>query len=430
MFRTTLIAPLAAGAVVAASLVGAPGASTARAGQAVWGPRQPITASNQYTPTADVAVDAAGNTTAVWSQDGVVQAARRPAGGAWGTPVPIGDGCGPQVGAAARGGVTVVWECGPEGRVMSASRPLGGGWSDPVAVSEPSAADGLSGALYPRLAVSRGGAAVVSWWYGAEDDVPAPPVPRAEAAYRPAGGGWSAPHLLGPAGEDNPAVAIDARGNVTAAFLDPQSRVRAVRRVVGRGWSSPVRISADRPQAGDVEVAVDARGDATALWQLDGRALQAASRPLRHRWSAPASLSSSGDWAAGMDDAGTALVVEANALGRISVRSKPLNRPWGPQKTIVRADGSTRSNLQLDLNADRDALVSWGEWIGNGDLSDYSSYRPRGGPWGSPQRFADSWEPATALYRNGNAVAVWAREVLSNPSPIYRVWARTMRAPR
>lgn len=431
MLRKTLIAPAAVSVVVATSLLATPSASTAQVAQAVWGPPTPITESPQYTDTADVAVDAAGGTTAVWTQDGVVQAAFRPAGGTWQTPDPLGRGCGPQVGADDRGDVVVIWECGPEGTVMSASRPVGGSWSAPVAVTEPSADDGFLAAYYPRLAVSRGGAAVVSWWFGIADEVPDPPAARAEAAYRSAAGRWSAPHILGWARDDDPAVAIDARGNVTFVFLDTGRRVRAARRVAGRGWLSPVRISADRPQTGDVDVAVNSRGDATAAWYLNGHGLQAATRPQNRRWSAPTSLNMSGDWALATDDAGTALVVEAHANGRIGLRAKPLHRSWRPQRTVVAADGSTRANLQLLLNPDRDALLSWNQSIEHSESLAFSSYRPRGGPWGAQQRYArHTWEPATALYRNGNAVATWIQETFSGTLGTYHVFAQTMKAPR
>ena len=74
---------------------------------------------------------------------------------------------------------------------------------------------------------------------------------------------------------------------------------------------------------------------------------------------------------------------------------------------------------QVAFDPDGDAW-SWSEWTPRDDSShSHSSYRPRGGVWGSPQRFANGDDtPATAFYGNGNAVAVWTAPTRSGKGEV------------
>ena len=110
-----------------------------------------------------VASDAAGDAVAVWWGDkgdgtAVVQAASRPAGGAWQPPVnlsaPMNVGCCPEeprVAMDTAGDAVAVWD---NGTVQAASRPGGGAWQPAVTLSTP-ATSPTSPALRSARRVSR-----------------------------------------------------------------------------------------------------------------------------------------------------------------------------------------------------------------------------------------------------------------------------------
>lgn len=117
--------------------------------------------------TPALAVDAQGEATALWQQnDGtgwVVTSASLPAGGAWSSPVELSargsDSWDPQVAVDPAGNATAVWSHEVSaGRVAEgARRPTGGEWSEPVELS-----DGGQG-FSPQLAVDPAGNATAAW---------------------------------------------------------------------------------------------------------------------------------------------------------------------------------------------------------------------------------------------------------------------------
>src|SRR4051795_996254 len=152
-----------------------------------WGPVVTLARAGQLS-RPDVVVDERGTETAAWSQAGSVVVTRRAAGGSWGPRVDLGQGSDPQLGIDRDGTVTVVWSRtllrhGPQ--VMTARHPVPGRWSGLVALSPAVPVGNGRGAFGPVLAVSRGGAVIVSWLWNEEDSGAA----QAQARYRPAGGG-------------------------------------------------------------------------------------------------------------------------------------------------------------------------------------------------------------------------------------------------
>ena len=95
----------------------------------------------QYTQGARIAVDPAGNATAVWFQNGasvgLVRASHRAAGGTWSAPVTISDPArvaqAPDVVVDRSGTVTVAWIAYVPGgsQIESARLPRGGSWTAP-----------------------------------------------------------------------------------------------------------------------------------------------------------------------------------------------------------------------------------------------------------------------------------------------------------
>ncbi len=200
-----------------------------------------------------------GNAVAVWQLEVVatyrVQAARRPAGGSWGTPVWLS---GPHARSArvavnGRGAAVAVWQL--DGRrdsgstVQAVRRPAGSSWGRPVALSDPHAG-AFAGA--PDVALDGRGAAVAVWQRtdGSTD--------RVEAARRPAGGSWGRPVRLSDPGQDaeNAQVAVNWRGTAVVVWelwespwVTP-SGVQAARRPSGGAWGKPVEVVEPGQDAG------------------------------------------------------------------------------------------------------------------------------------------------------------------------------------
>lgn len=117
--------------------------------------------------TPAIAVDRAGNATALWQEnDGsawVVTSASRPAGGAWGTPVRLSDSStnswDPQVAVDPAGNATAIWsrEVGGTRAVEAARRPLAGEWSEPISLSP------QGDAWNPQISVDPAGNATAAW---------------------------------------------------------------------------------------------------------------------------------------------------------------------------------------------------------------------------------------------------------------------------
>src|ERR1700761_5013313 len=101
----------------------------APAAEAGWLPPGAISASEGHVSAPPhVVLDSVGDATAVWSAEGQVESAYRPAGEGWEAPVDLsnpesagggpvgpGDGQAPTIGVDGAGDVTVIWESGAEG---------------------------------------------------------------------------------------------------------------------------------------------------------------------------------------------------------------------------------------------------------------------------------------------------------------------------
>ena len=123
--------------------------------------------SGEVFDTPAIAVDREGNATALWQQnDGsgwVVTSASRPAGGAWSTPVVLSDPTSsswdPQVAVDLAGNATAIWsrEAGGGRVVEAARRPARGEWSEPIGLSP------RGDAWNPQIAVDPAGNATAAW---------------------------------------------------------------------------------------------------------------------------------------------------------------------------------------------------------------------------------------------------------------------------
>jgi PKD repeat protein len=163
----------------------------------------------------------------------------------------------------ATGRSTAVWTRPVEGHqvVEASTRPGGGQWSPPVSLSDPA-----TDAVNPRVAVDDTGGAVVAW-----SESPAGVI---HASTRGADGVWSAPQTLGAEDLDSPLrVVVDPAGNATVAWrvsITGWSTVVVAARPAGGAWTSPVPLSATGGQAVDLDLAVDGSGRVTVLWNRVG----------------------------------------------------------------------------------------------------------------------------------------------------------------
>ena len=114
-----------------------------------------------------VALDAAGDAFAAWTLETsteayVIEAAERPAGGAWQAPVVVSNSSQssdrPQIAVGPAGDVVVVWQGLGSGNetIGAAVHPAGGGWQAPVTISEAALE-----ASEPAVAISSAGEATV-----------------------------------------------------------------------------------------------------------------------------------------------------------------------------------------------------------------------------------------------------------------------------
>jgi len=175
---------------------------------------------------SQIAVDPAGNTTAVWERhEGhsfVVQSATRPAGGNWSAPVNLSKlgrfARDAQIAVDPQGDATAIW-ARSNGRnlvVQGAMRPAGGSWSAPVDIS----AHHGQGGFYPRLVMDSWGNATAVWkGYDRNRHNLA-----IQAATRPLGGGWSPPtdvsnRLTRHIGISEPQIAVDPQGISTVTWV-------------------------------------------------------------------------------------------------------------------------------------------------------------------------------------------------------------------
>ncbi|HEY1335191.1 MAG TPA: hypothetical protein VGF31_13105, partial [Myxococcaceae bacterium] len=219
-----------------------------------------------------VAVDGSGDAVAVWARsdgsDTIIQASARPAGGAWGPAVDLSqtgrDATTPQVAVDAAGNAVAVWarSNGSHSVIQGASRAAGGGWTPVRDIS-----NSEKNAEEPEVVVDPGGRATAVWSrYDGFDYI----VQSAQLA--PAAGSvWSEPDDLSEKGESakEPRVGVDGTGDAVAVWsrLEGTDTIaQAAFRPAGGGWGGAEDLSEPGGDATEPEVAADPGGGAVAVW--------------------------------------------------------------------------------------------------------------------------------------------------------------------
>jgi hypothetical protein len=369
-----------------------------------------------------VAVSAKGDAVAAWVRypGPAIEAATRPAGGAWTSPLALsaGDGSaqGARVAIGDKGKAVAVWyrytDTGSS--VQAATWTAGGGWSAPSTLS---AATGW--AYLPDVAIDGQGDAVVVWYRytGTGFSV-------VESATQTASGGWSPPGTVSRSDgwSEDPHVAAGGKGKVVAVWHRQISRlweIEASTRSAGGDWSAP---NALRPTTGTygLQVGVSDNGDGLAVW-THGSALEAATGAVGGSWSSPGSVSPSfGTQAAavrlavgGKGDAVALWTRYADGAYVVEAVTRSASGTWSMPSTL---STSANWNAQVAIADTGDAVAVWPRVTGNVSVVEVA-VRPANGGWSAPVRLSASdgsaYDPEVAIGGNRHGVAVWMRNTAS-----------------
>jgi hypothetical protein len=202
-----------------------------------------------YAERPDVGIDGAGNVTVVWQQQGPTYnyatfAAYRPAGGAFGPPVPLSGllpvvrVLKPRIAVAADGTAVVAWTRQTvAGTQVEATVGRGGVWEPRALLSDP----GDNGGGH-AVAIGRQGEAVITWTAGSAAN---PSSRRVKGTVRLGCGGFGAAVDLSQVGATSPrVVGVDGVGNMLAVWRRDEGgvgHVEAARRPAGASGWEPAR---------------------------------------------------------------------------------------------------------------------------------------------------------------------------------------------
>lgn len=269
---------------------------------------------------ARVAIDPTGAAVVVWERregspfeferEGVVQAAKMTAAGAWGAPTtlspPSGDQFAPDVAFDSRGSAAVVWQRydGSAGMIEGDETGPGGAWQGAVGLSEPA-----TNAIEAHIAGDADGGLVAVWarYAGSSWTI--------QGSRRAADGSWAPAVDLSPAGQTalSPQLAVAAGGTAIAVWqIHVAQYIWMVQGAEGSGdaWGVPVNLST-ADEIGEPQVAVDPAGDAVVSWVFHNQYPQVATKTAHGSWQAPIDVPQSpGSYAkVAVDPKGDAIVV-------------------------------------------------------------------------------------------------------------------------
>jgi hypothetical protein len=276
-------------------------------------------------------------------------------------------------------------------------------WSAPVRVSPADRAGYHSAAV----AAGPGGAALAAW---VRVPAGAPRAAgRAQIAARGRGGGWSDPTILSGPGASRPRVALNARGDAVAAWLNGRLIVAAARRGPRGPWR-PRRVGEAGAPVQQLLVAVDRRGRPTAAWveRRDG--------------GFQVRLATAGaggaEWVIRMARLGTpgpeppavALSAGKGALAAWLDDDRVLasRTVAGAFEPPVEMSDPAASAPGIALGGSGAALASWSVRLPGGSRVLQAAGRPPAAPrWGTAEDVGLGGEPVVAVNRAGDAVVAW-----------------------
>lgn len=396
-----------------------------------------------------IAMSPAGEAAAAWkhfdinSGKNVIQVATRPPGGSFTPPASVYAapvGVIPQqlqVAIGNSGAVAVAWSnldpgselntvtcpdsdpmkpdppCPNPFFVEASSRPAGGSFSPPGRISPPrgNPSEGETKeqkeerfreesqltAGEPRIAVDGAGVATAVWTYFDGTDV------VVQTAKTAAGGAFSAPVTVSPAGEDSAfaEVGADNAGNAIAVWTQIEGldgRIHAAVAPPGGPFAPGAPISAAGQDAEAPDLAVSGGGTAVASWRLSGiseSVIQTATRPPGGVFSGPTAVSSGKDNplfadTAVNDSAGAAVVWSGDSGANEVVRGTV--RPTGSgfvSPVNISAASPELFHPSIGIDAGGNATTVWSRSNGTHDIIQVAGYD------GRPPELRDVSIPAT-----------------------------------
>jgi hypothetical protein len=260
------------------------------------------------------------------------------------------------------------------------------------------------------------------------------------AAFRAAGGAWSPPVKISPAGETGtqPDVAVAPDGTAVAAWSAYRGGIPAVEvafRAPGGGFGAPVAVSSGQRSLG-VQVGIDSSDRAVVLFTLiDGsnRRHAYAVTGTRAGLGSPTVLSPSTQDAAladlGVGSGGRAVVAwqvtssDPNAGGAgvaiDAVRFTP-GGGWSPAQVV--GTGTALWNASVGVDTAGDAVVAWTSGTSTAQTQVRLATAAPSGAWSASRTVSGATgtfrTPDVALDGAGDAVVAWQTEVASWSSRI------------
>jgi PKD repeat protein len=404
----------------------------------VWTPPQnlslPVVPATVPT-NAQVAIDAAGNATAIWTElsatDSVVNTATHLAGSAtWSPPETLSTTGStadpvPQIAVNATGAAVAVWVRfdGEDSVVQSRRKSTAAGtWSAPqdlsTSVPDPAIMVVDEGeAQGPQVAINSSGAAVATWW---RNDAANAII----QASRLSGVTWSGPVDVSAGGRDGlqSQVGIDGAGNATSVWVDfdgvhwrtEWSRLPAA----SSTWAIPQVLSTLGDDIANPQVAVNTAGDATAVWVKFGPhdQVQSASRSFAGAtWSAVETLTApDGDAAdpqVSIDANGTAIAVwsETTAFSIIQSRRRA-SGTWSATASLSAPD----NDAFAPVIAVNEAGAASAAWVTGQNVIQSSTIAVASPTWSAPTDRslgnANCDRPSVAMNAGGSAVSAWTTD--------------------
>jgi hypothetical protein len=411
-----------AAATLAAVLLGVGGAPGASRAAPIWLPPDEVSAPQESTRFPSVAVSQTGEILTVYGGSSGVEAMFRAPGGtgmSWARLATCGGD--PQVAFDDAGNAIVLWlECREGGdRVMAGIRTAGrlGAWQAPVALSTPGRP-----AVEPVLAVNGRGDAVASWGESDREFSVVQASTRSGAT-----GTWEPAVQLSSTGAYayESVSAIDERGDVVVGFTrsDPAGPIvwSAYRPAIGP-WLPSVQLSQPGHYGVFPGLALDAQGNVVAAWSEDGQGASSFRSRLTGVWESAGPFPS-GNWTrVAIDSRGNSLAAWELA-GKVWVSDRPAGggTRWADAVSVADAEGIA---VHVAFDGADNAVVLWGRYGTSSPVGSISAARRSAGSsvWERPVSLevpsAEMDWVRYAVTPRGDAVAVWED----------RAWPRAVRS--
>jgi hypothetical protein len=292
------------------------------------------------------------------------------------------------------------------GIVAGASTPAWAGWSGPVQL--PAACAPAGNGLGQSLALNGNGLWAIATAQTAGVTV----------CTSSDGVNWTGPTVIGQGFA--PAAAVAPNGKIVLVWrggTGTSTDEEAAYKLAGGSWTAPVVL--DGGPAGYPLVSMDSSGNAIAVWVPISGAVKTASLPATGSWTATTTLSSAGyDIGLATNSSGQAIVgVRAGHDGPILAFSGTILGGLSAGVKLAGTYANAHHPLHIAMNAAGAAAMTWES--GNGALI---ALRGSDGTWGVPV----AWEVGnhdgidTAIDNAGNVIVVFGQYTgLGNPVPVY-----------